>query len=117
MGPKVRTGLISVALLLCIGLVAWIVLGRSSAPSAKDLGFDLTDSRHVSLDFEVTKEDRDEAVCAVKAQAEDHGIVGWKEVTVPRGAAPGGGKTSHHHTVLRVTGKATTVTVDSCWSR
>ena len=107
-------GLIGAALLAATLLVVWIVQGQSSAPTSKDVGFDLLSSAEVTADFEVTR-DPDRAVrCGIEALNQDWAVVGYEEITLP--ADPQAERTSAHRLAIRTTNPATTARVDSCWN-
>ena len=106
-----------VATLVSAAFVVWIVMGRSTAPTFKDVSFQVQDAGHTYADFDLTKDPHQTVTCAVRALNEQYAVVGWNEVTI--GEVPQDelvGRTSTHRVPVRTTNLATTAGVDSCWA-
>jgi hypothetical protein len=95
-----------------VGTVAWLTFANStSSVDADAIGYTVVDARTVTLRFQVTAPVGSEVVCALEADDEDHGIVGWQIVRYP-------GSTSHSQArteTIRTVATATTGLVNSCW--
>jgi hypothetical protein len=95
-----------------VGVVVWLTFGNTaSSVDADTTGFTVADARSVSLTFQVTAPVGSTIVCALEADDEEHGIVGWKIVQYPA-------STSHSHArtvTIPTVGEATTGLVNSCW--
>lgn len=118
-GPSAKGWLLiaAAATALAALFVTWIVVGNSSHPEYKDVGFRVQDAGHAYADFDLTKDPDQTVTCAVRALNEQFAIVGWNEVTISR-VAPDelNGRTSTHRVPVRTTNKATTAGVASCWT-
>ncbi|GGG42913.1 hypothetical protein GCM10011374_01620 [Kocuria dechangensis] len=116
-GPRGWLGILLAATLVSAVFIVWVVTAQSSAPTFKDVGFQIVSETQATADFDLTKRPGDVVTCAVRALNEEYAVVGWKEVTV--GAVPeellSDGRTSSHRVALRTTNLATTAVVDSCW--
>jgi hypothetical protein len=95
-----------------VAAVAWFAFANSSSSvDSADVGFTVDGPRSVSLRFQLTAPVGSTVSCALEADDEEHGIVGWKIVTY---------EASESHTVVRTeviptVGEATTGLVNSCW--
>lgn len=102
----------AVAIALGVGVVAWFAFASpGSSVSAETTGYELVDEHTVVVSFQVTSLTDDPLACALEAQDEDHGIVGWRVVEYPA--------SSDHSRAFResipVTAPATTGFVNICW--
>ncbi|WP_235436369.1 DUF4307 domain-containing protein [Arthrobacter sp. RIT-PI-e] len=106
-------------LLAAIAAVAVVALTTGSPRvTYKDVGFAVGENGRAGVDFEVTKDARDTAQCAVQALSENFAVVGWSVVTIgPTGPedGPDGGRTTAHRTDLRTDSPAVSGGVESCW--
>lgn len=75
-----------------------------------DVGFRVIDSKHVELDFEVTKPSDKSAFCSVEALNEQFAQVGYKELEV----GPGESTKVRITVSINTTELATTALVDEC---
>lgn len=82
-----RLTIILLAVLFSICFIAWAIYANltGSQVSAKTVSYEVLDDTHVSVTFEVTKDKNQSVSCVVKALKEDFGIVGYKEVLIPKG--------------------------------
>ena len=76
-----------------------------------DLGFEVIDEHSVSLRFQVTAPAGADVMCAVEAQDEEFGVVGWKIVEIPASESHSQALTVSIPTVAT----ATTSLVNTCW--
>ena len=97
---------------VAVGLFAWMTFANSAdAATAETTGFDVVDAHSVSLRFQVSAPVGRSIACALEAQDEEHGVVGWRVVEYP-------GSDLHiraFHETLPTTAGATTGLVNSCW--
>lgn len=116
-GPRGWIGIVLAVTLLTAVFVVWVVLARQSAPTFKNIGFEVVSEARATADFELTKRPEDVVTCAVEALNQEYAVVGWSEVTVasvPEDRLSDAG-TSAHRAAVRTTNLATTAVVDSCW--
>jgi hypothetical protein len=101
--------------LAVIAVIAWVissdVLGFGPQASARDVGHSLLGPGSVRVDFEVTATPGREVACAVEAQDETHGIVGWKVFVYP----PSSDQVRAMSEVVTTVRPATTGLVARCW--
>ncbi|GAB3037000.1 hypothetical protein GCM10027052_14450 [Parafrigoribacterium mesophilum] len=71
------------ALVLALGI--WLVAGSlgGSALETNDLGHRVIDQYSVTINFELSVPPGSATSCALQAQNEQHGIIGWKIVDIP----------------------------------
>ena len=53
------------------------------AVDADTTSFEVTDEHSVSLGFQITSPPGSAVACAIEAQDEEHGVVGWRVVELP----------------------------------
>ncbi|WP_309066524.1 DUF4307 domain-containing protein [Microbacterium sp.] len=107
--PWIVAGVVAAAVVIGFG---WMTVTSSmSAVDADELGFDVVDEHSVTLRFQVTAPGGSDVICAVEAQDEEFGVVGWKIVEIPGGES--------HAQALSVSiptvALATTGLVNTCW--
>lgn len=94
------------------GYLGWTtVANQMNAVDAADRGFVVVDEHSVDLEFQITAPQGSDVVCAVEAQDEEFGIVGWKILEIP-------GSEQHTQRVrvsIPTVAEATTGLVKSCW--
>lgn len=95
-----------------VALFAWFaVSGALDSVDADTTGFEIVDDHSVTLTFQVTAPAGRSVACAIEAQDEQHGVVGWRVVEYPA--------TEVHarafREVIPTTAEATTGFVNSCW--
>ena len=101
-----------VGIALAVGVVAWFAFSpAATSVDATTTGFELVSDHTVAVTFQVTAPAGSTIACAVEAQDEEHGIVGWKVVEYAGSA--------EHSRAFResipVTAPATTGFVNACW--
>ncbi|MFS0794316.1 DUF4307 domain-containing protein [Microbacterium sp. 1P10AE] len=113
--PRRRIALWSIVGVVALGLtvaLGWTTVANSLASvTSTDTGFTVTDAEHVSISFQITAPVGQPVACAIEAQDEDHGTVGWRVVEYPA---------SDDHTrafseEIPTLALATTGFVNSCW--
>jgi hypothetical protein len=104
-----------VAGIAVVASLAWVissdVLGFGPQASARDVGHSLLSPTSVRVDFEVMATPGREVACAVEAQDETHGIVGWKVFVYP----PSTERVRMMSEVVSTVRPATTGLVARCW--
>ncbi|MFB3979075.1 MULTISPECIES: DUF4307 domain-containing protein [Microbacterium] len=113
--PRRRIVLWSVVGLLGVGLtaaLAWTTVSNSLASvTATDTGFTVADAESVTVSFQITAPVGQPVACAIEAQDEDHGTVGWRVVEYPASDDHSRAFTEEIPTLAL----ATTGFVNSCW--
>lgn len=98
--------------LVAAGLIAWMtVASAADAVDTDTTGFRVVDERTVEVSFQFTSPPNRAVACAVEAQDEEHGTVGWKVVEFAATDAHG----QAHRVTLPTTAAATTGFVNNCW--
>ncbi|MFE7844424.1 DUF4307 domain-containing protein [Microbacterium sp. NPDC057407] len=97
---------------LALGYIGWVTVSNSlNAVDVDTTGFDVVDEHSVTLAFQVTAPAGRSIACALEAQDEEHGIVGWRIVEIEA--------SDQHSRAFResvpTTAPATTGFVNSCW--
>ncbi len=99
----------AVALTVALG---WTTVANNLASvTSTDTGFVVTDAERVTVSFQITAPVGQPVACAIEAQDEEHGTVGWRVVEYPA---------SEDHTrafseEIPTLALATTGFVNSCW--
>ena len=94
------------------GLLAWSTIASSlDSVDADTTGYEIVDERTVVLNLQFTAPTGRTVACALEAQDEEHGVVGWKIVEY---------EASQQHArafeeVIPTTAAATSGFVNSCW--
>jgi Domain of unknown function (DUF4307) len=102
---------IAIAALL-VGLFAWMtVAGTLDDVDIDNTGFTVDDQRSVTIAFQISVPDGRSVACALEAQDEDHGIVGWKIVEYPASEL----RARAFRESIPTTAEATTGLVSDCW--
>lgn len=97
---------------IVVGLFLWTTVSSSlDAVDVDTTGFEIVDEHSVVLSFQVTAPVGRAVACAIEAQDEEHGVVGWRVVELPA--------SQEHAQAFRetipTTAPATTGFVNSCW--
>ena len=106
---------ITAAVLFAAIFTAWVVWagldnGQGSL-DARDIGHRLVDDRTVDVTWEVSVTAGTEVSCALQAQNEAHGIVGWKIVDLPASDT----YTRQFTETVRTAQRAVTGLIYRCW--
>ncbi|MFJ3957669.1 DUF4307 domain-containing protein [Arthrobacter sp. NPDC090010] len=119
-----RTKLIMIVagVLVACGLAAVLTVNVASVNSVdfKTVGFVANDPSYAVVDFQVSKDRTEDAICAVKALDGQFAVVGWKYVEIPPNSADAGaesGRTTQQRITLRTESLAVSGLVDSCWPK
>jgi len=95
-----------------VALFGWFtVSGALDDVDSDTTAFEVVDLHSVSLGFQITAPPGSAVACAIEAQDQEHGVVGWRVVEFP---------SSEEHArafreVIPTTALATTGFVNSCW--
>ncbi|SIT71317.1 DUF4307 domain-containing protein [Microbacterium sp. RU33B] len=106
----IRGGFIGLAVVV-VGAFAWMTVANAFDDiAAETTGFRI-EERAVTLDFQLTVPIGRDIACALEAQDEDHGVVGWKIIEI---------EASDQHTrafreSIPTVAEATTGLVNTCW--
>jgi hypothetical protein len=101
----------AVASALVVGL-GWATVARSlAAVDVDDTGYAVADRRTVTVSFQFSAPPGVTIACALEAQDEDHGIVGWRIVQYP----PSEARAQSFTETIPTVALATTGLVNSCW--
>lgn len=107
--PWIIGGALALAVVVAFG---WMTVASTmNAVDADDLGFEVVDEHSVNLRFQVTGPAGADIMCAVEAQDEEFGVVGWKIVEIPASESHAQALTVSIPTVAT----ATTSLVNTCW--
>jgi hypothetical protein len=95
-----------------VGLFGWwTVQGSLASVDSDTTAFDVTDAHSVTLGFQITSPQGSAVACAIEAQDEQHGVVGWRVVELPASDL----HARAFREVIPTTALATTGFVQSCW--
>jgi hypothetical protein len=109
--PWIIAGAAALALIAGGGM-AWGSLGAvNTTVDSDDIGHRVIDQYTTSIDFAVSVKPGSSASCALQAQNEQHGIVGWKIVQLP----PSDRFTRSFTESVRTSERATTGLIYRCW--
>lgn len=110
-----RTVVIVVGALFAAVLVGWVIWAgldqRSGTLEVVDTGHAIVDARTVRVSFQLSAPVGSTASCALQAQNEAHGIVGWKIVELPASTR----YTNSYTELLRSSEQAVTGLIYRCW--
>jgi hypothetical protein len=95
-----------------VALFGWsIVQGAMDDVDVDTATFEVVDDHSVTLGFQVTAPPGSAIACALEAQDEGHGVVGWRVVELPASEA----HSRAFREVIPTTALATSGFVNSCW--
>lgn len=95
-----------------VGLFVWTtVVNSMDSVDVDTTGFEVVDEHSVVLSFQFTAPVGRSVACALEAQDEDHGVVGWRVVELP----PSDEHAQAFRESIPTTATATTGFVNSCW--
>ncbi|MDF2992175.1 MAG: transcriptional regulator [Microbacterium sp.] len=105
-------GIVAVVALTLIGLLGWTTVSNSMrSVTATDTGFTVVDASSVTISFQFTAPVGEPVACAIEAQDEEHGTVGWRVVEYPASQDHSRAFSEEIPTLAL----ATTGFVNSCW--
>nr|WP_125131608.1 DUF4307 domain-containing protein [Microbacterium sp. 10M-3C3] len=95
-----------------VAALGWTTVQRSiESVNIDGLSYAVEDARTVSVTFQLTAPPGRDIACAIEAQDEEHGIVGWRIVRYPAAESHGQQFTE----IVPTVAEATTGLVNSCW--
>lgn len=110
-----RVLIITVAAVLALAGLAWLIfaspLSEKAGLSSKDLGSRELDQFTVEISWSVSADPGTAVSCALQAQNESHGIVGWKVVDLPASES----RTNQYSETVRTVQTAVTGLIYRCW--
>lgn len=110
-----RRWLIAAGAAVAAGIVGilgwWTVQGALATVDSDTTSFDVADAHSVTLGFQITAPPGTAVACALEAQDEEHGVVGWRVVEFAASDLPA----RAFREVIPTTALATTGFVNSCW--
>lgn len=92
--------------------VLWVGLGSASELEADDRGYSVKGDSQVTVSWQLTLDPGTTASCALQAQNEGFGIVGWKVVELPASAE----RSRVFTQTLRTSERAVTGLIYRCWT-
>jgi hypothetical protein len=105
-------GIVVAIAAVLVGLFAWMTVASTlDDVGIETTGFTVDDARTVTLAFQITAPEGRSVACALEAQDEDHGIVGWKIVEYPASEL----RARAFRETIPTTAEATTGLVNDCW--
>jgi hypothetical protein len=105
-------GIVVAIAAVLVGLFAWMTIADSVDDISVDTtGFTVEDPRSVTLAFQISVPEGRTVACALEAQDEDHGVVGWKIVEY----AASDVRARALLESIPTTAEATTGLVSDCW--
>ncbi|WP_243073538.1 DUF4307 domain-containing protein [Microbacterium sp. SS28] len=111
-GSRWVVGIGAAVAILAVGAFAWMTVeGSLDAVDADATGFEVVDDHGVVLSFQVSAPAGSAIACALEAQDEGHGVVGWKVVELP----PADTHARAFRETIPTVAEATTGFVNSCW--
>lgn len=110
-----RRWLIGAGILIAVTAVVlfgWsTVQGSLNAIDSDTTSFEVADEHSITLGFQITAPPGAAVACALEAQDEEHGVVGWRVVELPASDL----HARAFREVIPTTALATTGFVNSCW--
>jgi hypothetical protein len=103
-----------VAVLAAAGITAlgWTTVARTvQAVDVEETGFAVADEHLVTVSFQITAPTDRPVACAIEAQDEEHGVVGWRIVEYPASSE----RLRAFTETVPTLAEATTGFVNSCW--
>jgi hypothetical protein len=105
-------GIVIAVAAVLVGLFAWMTIaGTLDDVDIDTTGFTVEDQRSVTIAFQISVPEGRSVACALEAQDEDHGIVGWKIVEYPASEL----SARAFRESIPTTAEATTGLVSDCW--
>ncbi|MCR2762290.1 DUF4307 domain-containing protein [Microbacterium sp. zg.B48] len=105
-------GIVAAIAVILVGLFAWMtVAGTLDDVRADATGFTVLDPHAVEISFQITAPEGRSVACALEAQDEEHGVVGWKIVEYPASEL----RSRAFREKIPTTAPSTTGLVNACW--
>ncbi len=97
---------------IAVGVLGWMTVRNSIYSVAVDsLGFTASDPHSATVSFQISGRPGTPITCAMSAQDEDFGVVGYRVIDYPASDATAQRITE----TIRTVALATTANVDGCW--
>ena len=111
-GRRWSLAIVVLVIVAAVGGFAWLTISNAlDDVGADSTGFTIDDAHGVTLSFQISAPSGSTVACALEAQDEDHGVVGWKVVEFEASET--------HARAFRETiptvALATTGFVNTCW--
>lgn len=104
--------LVAIVAIAAVALLSWSVVSQAMGTADVDTtGYEVVDEDTVSVRFQVVVAPGTPVACALEAQDEGHGIVGWKVVEYPGAES----RTQVFEEDIPTIAEATNGLVHSCW--
>lgn len=104
--------IVAIVAFSAIGALGWTTIARAiDTVEAVDTGYTTVDARTVSVSFQITAPVGRDVACAIEAQDEEHGVVGWRVVEIPASEE----RLRAFTETVPTLAEATTGFVNSCW--
>jgi hypothetical protein len=112
LAPRTRRVIIGSVLAAAVAGIAVFSLMTGIRPvTSKDVGFNIVGDTRAVVDFEVTKNPRATAQCAIQVLSKNYAVVGWKVVTIPASDQ----RTTAVRAELRTDSPGVSGGVNACW--
>ncbi len=112
---RARRLAIAAAAAFVVVFAAWVIWGGldgvTESVDTQDTGHRVIDDHTVSINWQVTMAPGTSAACALQAQNEAHGIVGWRTVEIPASTL----RTRAFSTEVITSEQAVTGLIYRCW--
>jgi len=104
---------IAAAALLAVFLAwaAWVTIFAPPTVKASVAGYEVVDSSHTTIRFDVVKPAGKDAVCAARVLDKAYSVVGYREILIDAGAADN----KVFSVSVNTTQEGVTGLVDNCW--
>ena len=111
-GRRWSLAIVVLVIVAAVGGFAWLTISNAlDDVGADSTGFTIDDAHSVTLSFQISAPSGSTVACALEAQDEEHGVVGWKVVEFEASET--------HARAFRETiptvALATTGFVNTCW--
>lgn len=105
-------GIVAAIIALAVAAFAWMAITATfDDVSATDTGYEIVDDTAIAVRFQFTAPRQSAVACAVEAQDEEHGIVGWRIVEYEQSEL----LTRAFRETIPTVARATTGLVKACW--
>ncbi|MFB7893865.1 DUF4307 domain-containing protein [Microbacterium sp. NPDC056044] len=95
-----------------VGLFGWTTVQSSlNSVEANTTSFEVVDEHSVTLGFQISSPPGAAVACAIEAQDQEHGVVGWRVVELPASEL----HARAFREAIPTTALATTGFVNQCW--
>lgn len=113
--PWGKTIVITVFALGVVFIGFLTLTGRDSAPISNDISFTVSNPAQTTVSMSVVPDKSRTVHCAIQALNDEHGVVGYREVTVPANPDRDPNNPVVFHEKVRTTQLAVNGGIDKCW--